>query len=449
MKKLFRHIPVRGLITLIVLISVSVGPTCLMPEIYAKTAKKTASTKKSSSNKTPVRAAGDVRKEKQRTEKEIAETKKKLSETQKKITNQLNNLSHIDSQIERQESTIGELTSTIEQLEEKTQVLNDSISRLMYTDSLLCRQVAENLRQRHVQKKRITPLGFVAGAGSVTEAMQRISFLTAVGRAESRQVNRLRRQRQQIEATRATLDSVRTGHEAAVKQLATAKSILDARRQESQKVVNNLRTQTQTLNSVLKEKQKRITQLNNELSRIIAEEQRKAKEEEQRKQKQASTGSKSPTTTTAPTGTSQGVAEATRTLTGSFAANKGKLLFPVAGKYTITGTFGRSRHEQLSHVEVDNSGIDITVPSGTKARSSFEGTVSSIFFMDGYENIIIVRHGEYLTVYAGLSSLNVKKGEKVKSGQQLGTIATIDGNTTLHFEVRKERSKLNPLQWVK
>lgn len=443
-----------GLTATVVAVSAPVASAQTSKKATKKASTKKTSTKKSNAKKPATTAAprksGDVRKEKQRTEKEIAETRRKISDTQKRITSQLNQLSNIDSQIERQETTIGELNNTIAELDRQTDLLTDSVTRLLKQDSILCKQVARSLRMRHVYRKHITPLAFVTGSANIPEALKRINYLTAMERAESRQVSRLRDNRQRIESTKTQLDSVKANHQAAVKQLATARTILDTRRQQSQKVVNSLRSESESLNKVLKEKQKKIKQLDDELNRIIAEEQRRAKEAEAKKQQSSGGKTSTPGKSTGSTQKgAQGIAEADRTLTGTFAANKGKLLFPVAGKYSITGTFGRSQHEQLSHVQVDNSGIDISVPSGTKARSSFEGTISSIFFMDGYENIIIVRHGEYLTVYAGLSSINVKKGEKVKSGQTLGTIATVDGSTILHFEVRKERSKLNPLQWVK
>lgn len=82
----------------------------------------------------------------------------------------------------------------------------------------------------------------------------------------------------------------------------------------------------------------------------------------------------------------------------------------------------------------------------------FDGTVSYIFRMDGYQNVVMVRHGSYLTVYAHIDGLSVRKGDKVKAGQAIGSIfsdPTNSGRCTLHFEVRNEREKLNPLQWVR
>ena len=414
-----------------------------------KTTKKAAPKKKATKNTQKatgtVRSSAAVRKEKQQTEQEIAATKKKINENEKKITRQLHRLSDLDNQIQQQVSTIDELTATIDELTERTLVLNDSLAMLQQKDSVLSKQVANALRRQHVQRHLITPLAFVMGASNVKEARQRLNYWQALQRAENKYIVDLRKQRRLIDATRQQIDSVQAGHEAAVKQLTTAKDILDARRVESQKVMKGLQKESSTLKKVLEEKSRKMKQLDNELNRIIAEEQRRA---QQAAAKNSGTGSKS-TGGTAKKPAASGVAEETRALTGTFAANKGKLLFPVNGRYSIVGTFGRSQHSELSHVQMDNSGIDISVGAGSNARAVFEGTVSSIFFTEGYENVVIVRHGEYLTVYAGLSSLDVRKGQKIKAGQAIGRIATIDGSTVLHFEVRKEREKLNPMAWVK
>lgn len=443
------------------------------PEAIAKTspAKKKTARKKAE----PVRSTGDVRKEKQRTEKEIAETKKKISENKRTTQQHLDNLNDINSRIERQESAIADLTRTISDLDSRSAVLRDSIIMIKARDSLLCRQIAEGLRHAHVQRSLISPLAFITRARSMNEAGRRLNCLNVLQRARNRRVAELRRQRKLLSDTRMHLDSVQVYHSAAVKQLSTANDILDSRRRESARAVNDLKREGASLNKILEEKKKLAGRLDAELNRIIAEQQRLAEQEAKRKQQeqkklqeqkkkdkaaqqakqqgaQPQPADKKPadkkpeTKKTAPV---EGQAVNERVPGGSFAQNKGRLLFPVAGKYTIVGTFGRSRHDDLDHVQVDNSGIDISVAAGTKARSVFDGTVSSIFFMDGFENIVIIRHGEYLTVYAGLSAINVTKGDRVKAGAPIGTIATVDGRTVLHFEVRKERTKLNPLQWVK
>ena len=124
----------------------------------------------------------------------------------------------------------------------------------------------------------------------------------------------------------------------------------------------------------------------------------------------------------------------------------------MSGRYKIVRQFGRQPHPTQRHVVTDNSGIDIEVPTGTSARAVFDGTVSAIFRQDGFNTIVMLRHGKYLTVYAGLSACNVRQGQHIKAGHLLGSIHSDpadDNRTILHFEVRDERQKLNPILWVK
>ncbi len=139
-------------------------------------------------------------------------------------------------------------------------------------------------------------------------------------------------------------------------------------------------------------------------------------------------------------------------LTGTFENNKGKLSFPVSGDYKIVRGFGIQRHPDLKYVKTNNGGIDIEVPEGGMARAIFAGKVSAIFRQPGFNNIVMVRHGSYITIYANLSSINVKKGDEVKINQTIGQIySDPDDNhrSILHFEIRKEREKLNPELWLK
>lgn len=125
---------------------------------------------------------------------------------------------------------------------------------------------------------------------------------------------------------------------------------------------------------------------------------------------------------------------------------------PVTGSYRIVAHFGTFSHAELSKVKVNNTGIDIEAQPGASARAVFDGEVTRIFVVEGYHNVVLVRHGEYITVYCGLANVSVAKGSKVKAGQTLGSIFvdSADSNRTLlHFEVRHERSTLNPEEWLK
>lgn len=140
-----------------------------------------------------------------------------------------------------------------------------------------------------------------------------------------------------------------------------------------------------------------------------------------------------------------------RALSGSFAQNKGRLPGPVRGSYRIISDFGVHQHSELKRVQVNNGGIDIAVAAGADATAVFDGVVSSVFVIPGYNTAVMVRHGNYITVYANLSRVYVSAGTRVKTGQSLGRAYTdpATNQTTIHFEIWKERSKQNPRSWLR
>ena len=136
---------------------------------------------------------------------------------------------------------------------------------------------------------------------------------------------------------------------------------------------------------------------------------------------------------------------------GDFAQLRGNLPSPVKGKYSIVKRFGRQKHPDLKYVETDNPGVDIETAPNAAAVAVADGYVSDIFRLPGYNNIIMVRHGSYLTVYANLGTISVKKGDKVSRGTVLGTVFSDpedNGRSILHFEIRNEKAKENPEIWL-
>ena len=137
-----------------------------------------------------------------------------------------------------------------------------------------------------------------------------------------------------------------------------------------------------------------------------------------------------------------------RKLSGSFEKNKGKLPIPITGPYIIVSRYGQYGVDGLKNVVLDNKGIDIKGQKGAKARAIFDGEVSAVFQYNGLSNVL-VRHGQYISVYCNLSSVSVTKGKKVGTRDVIGYIGTdSSGNTILHFQLRKETSKLNPESWL-
>lgn len=143
---------------------------------------------------------------------------------------------------------------------------------------------------------------------------------------------------------------------------------------------------------------------------------------------------------------------ATSSAAGNFASMRGSLPRPVAGGFRVTSQFGRHALPELPDVMYDNPGIDAEVALGASAQAVYGGKVSGVYVIPGYSTVVIVNHGSYYTVYGNISSPTVKVGDVVKQGQSLGRLAQAEedsAHSSIHFEVWKNREKLNPLDWIR
>lgn len=428
----------------------------------------------------PQRTVATVKKDKKSTERAISETSTKLQANTKSLNRQLNRLNSLNADIEVSRAKAEGLKQHIDSLGSEINVTTDSIKTLENEMEDLRLAYVKALRRLQPHSGVANELSFVFSAETFSEAYSRIRYLRRFSAWRERRVERLRFAVERIAERQAHLTSLRNNRNVAYREAEENRLTLSKQQDESKRLVAQLRKEDSSLRRSLKEQKRKAAALDRELDRLIAEEQARIAREEAEARRKAEKSKKKSADGTQLADNSEGksageadgnntkrsakdVASAnakTRTaaatdateLTGSFAANKGRLLFPVAGKYKIVRRFGRQPHPTLPHVETDNSGIDVETSAGASARAIFAGKVSAIFKQDGFNSIVMVRHGRYISIYAGLAGVNVKEGDKVKAGQSLGRIYSDpdDGDRTiLHFEIRNERQKLNPSQWVK
>ena len=304
---------------------------------------------------------------------------------------------------------------------------SDSIAILESNLNDLRTAYAKALRSLQPSAGEMDAIAFVFSAGSFSEAYSRVRYLNRFSEWRRRKAADIDQAIDRISQRRQHLTGLRHQQDKACRQAEEARRSLSLKQNESEKLVTNLRRQGTQLKAELARQKKQAQALDRELDRIIAaEQQRIAREEAARKAKEAKNTKTTTRTTSSDTPSARAIASSraeTRSaattsatqLSGSFSANKGQLLFPVSGRYKIVRQFGRQPHPTQRHVVTDNSGIDIEVPTGTSARAVFDGTVSAIFRQDGFNTIVMLRHGKYLTVYAGLSACNVRQGQHIKS----------------------------------
>ena len=134
-------------------------------------------------------------------------------------------------------------------------------------------------------------------------------------------------------------------------------------------------------------------------------------------------------------------------LAAEFVKNKGKLPWPVEG--AIVGRFGSHKHPVYNIVMPQNNGFDLAVAKGESAKAVFDGIVRQVMVLPGYNQCVMIDHGDYYTLYCKLKNVKVKADDKVKTGEVLGTVDTINGQTQLHFELWQGKTPHNPENWLK
>ena len=415
-------------------------------------------------------------------EKQISESEKMLKTTKKDVASQLNNLMVISSQITKQQNYVQSVHSEVSALQGDITALQKQLKALE-KDLADCKQkyrraVTQLNRNRLGQSK----WKFILSANSFRQMSRRMRYITEYSKYQRAQGEIIRQKEDTIKAKRAELVATKQEKDALLQEGKEQQARLEQQKQDRQKVVNSLNAKQKQLQNTIAQNKKRQKQLDARIDKLIQEEiaaaerrrkeaearrraeaERKRKEEERRAaaaNKKAAAGNKSSAsnkkTSTKPSKPAERTAtprfyeedNADRAVNGSFQANKGRLPMPITGSYFISAHYGQYNVEGLRGVQLDNKGINITGHPGAQARSVFAGEVTAIFSLGGMHNVI-VRHGSYMSVYCNLASCAVKRGQKVTARQVLGRVAAdASGNCTLHFQLRREREKLNPEPWL-
>lgn len=417
-----------------------------------------------------VRNSKTVRKEQREAARRLEQTRGKIKMNEGEIRRGIARYESLGAEIAGADTRIAALSHTVDSVSARAKNMADSVKATQARVDLLKESYAESLRSIRRQRQLSSSTAYIFSSRNFTEARKRLRYLRELSAWEAEKVGDLKEEVVILAARKAELDSTRTRLRYSLRQLENQKKKLESARTESDMLVSKLKRQGKQLEQVLREQQAQARRLDQELNRIIEEEARQAAEAE-RKRIAAEKAAKEKAAKEAAAKNKKGNAADKKTekkketpaapkphktvnvpLASSFDKAKGQLPMPVTGPAVIVSGFGRHTHKDFSKVEVQNNGIDIETVAGASAQAVYPGVVSMIISMDGYHNVVLVRHGEYITVYAGIATLSVRKGQEVKAGQPLGLLFSdpdADGRTRLHFEVRHEKEKLNPAEWLR
>jgi septal ring factor EnvC (AmiA/AmiB activator) len=374
---------------------------------------------------------------------EIEGTGKLLSENKRSISNVLRNLNLVVQQIDSRKKLINVLEKEIRVLNEEIQFKELQIRKMEKELGKKKEYYAASIRKMYEQKNSQGQLLlFILSADNPTQSFRRMLYLKEYADWRKQQAAEILDQQQILAAEKASLLSGKREKEA----LAITKKKEENRLQEEENArkieVAGLQKNEKKLQTEMDKKKKQAAALDREIAHIIADEiektNRAAKTEPKTERKAETKGGYAMT-------------REEQSLSSNFAGNRGKLPFPLKGNYQIISRFGQQQYGNLKNTRYNSNGIEIKTTPGNNAKAVFDGVVTKVFIVPGFQNSIIIRHGNYLTLYSCLEQVFVKQGDKVKTGQDIGKIYTDseeNNDTILHFELWKEQMKLNPEPWL-
>jgi len=376
----------------------------------------------------------------------IEETNRLLKENTMTMSNALNRLNLLVQQIDTRKKIIQLLNQEISSLDDDIDFKEMQTNLLEKELDAKKQHYAASIRKMYLHKNNIDNLLFILSSQSFTQSFHRIMYLKAYSGWQKKQAEDITEKQNIVNQEKTLLIAHRNEKLNLLNERQSEENQLTKEEENKKTEVKTLEKNKKKLQDNLAKKEKQANVLNRQIEKIIAEEVLKS--EQAAKQKK----SKNEENRTAEVKGGYAMTRSERTLSSTFAGNKGKLPFPLNGNFKIVGYFGVHQHKELSKIVTNNNGIDIETTPGNEAKAVFDGVVSRVFTLPGYNNSIIIRHGNYLTLYSNLEQVYIKQGDAVKTGQTLGKIYTDKekGNSTLlHFEIWKEQNKLNPLSWIK
>lgn len=385
--------------------------------------------------------------------KRLETTSKVLSETKKTQRSSLNKLNIINKNINERKSLINNINKEISTLDTEINKLNSETRKLERELETYKADYANMVREAYINRSVYSKILFVLSAETFDQSFRRLRYMQEYSEYRKEQMRKIENTKLEIaKKTEQLAHHKKTQVDIKSQKSAEQKKLISDQRKENS-VYSDLKKKEKTLQADLKKQQKIANDLNRKIEALIAEEVRKA-EEKRRKEEQARRAkepdSKEPATKSRTAETGYAMTKEEKLISGNFAANSGRLPWPVDRGF-ISGKFGVQPHPTLKYVTTNNKGIYIQTPSKTNARAVFEGVVTQRFSVPGSNNGVIIQHGQYRTVYANLTNIYVRVGQKVDAKQSIGQIYTDpekDNKTELFFQIWKERTILNPESWI-
>ncbi|MBO5979423.1 MAG: peptidoglycan DD-metalloendopeptidase family protein [Bacteroidales bacterium] len=359
---------------------------------------------------------------KARLEREIAIIDKQLKENASKSNSMLADLELIRKKISNRKELVAESERQIKKYDDDIYLAQVKINRLQERIDVLTENYAKLVRSAYKNRDTRVWYMYMLASDNLGQAFRRMGYFRNLSTMMKTEAQNIRSMQEELEVQKSELQALR--REAEQLKKTRVKDLEDLRGDEKKAdaVVKKLQKDKKKYQNQLASKKKEVTALNREIERIVAA-----------AIKPKASGKKT---------------EVDTKLDAAFANNKGKLPWPADGP--VVSSFGKHYHPVYKNLELPpNNGIDIALSKGTQIRAVFDGVVKQVMVMPGYNQCVLIQHGNYFTLYCKLKSLNVAEGDKVKTSDVIGSVDVINGQVQLHFEVWKGSKPQNPVTWLK
>ena len=358
-------------------------------------------------------------------EKEIAIIDKQLAENASKSNVMLSNLTLIRKKVANRKSLVEESDRQIKKYSDDIYLKQRQINKMQARVDTLTNHYSRLIVSAYKNRDSRIWYMYMLASENIGQAFRRYSYFKNLSNQMNDEARKIKAAQEELIKEREALAALKK--EAQVLKDERVKELQALRSEEAQadKIVKNLQKNKKTYQAQLASKKKQINALNKEIERIVAAAMKTPSGKSTKKQEPID-----------------------YKLAEEFSKNKGKLPWPVEGP--VVGRFGRQFHPVFKNLELPpNNGVDIAVNKNADIKSVFKGVVKQVFVMPGYNQCVLICHGNYFTFYCKLKTVNVKAGDKVATGEVIGKADTINGETQLHFEVWQNTKPQNPETWLR
>ena len=362
---------------------------------------------------------------KARLEREIEIIDKQLAENASRSNAMLSTLDLIRKKISNRKTLIADSDRKIQKYSDDIYLKQRQINRLQARIDVLTDHYSKLVLSAYKNRDSRIWYMYMLASENLGQAFRRYSYFKNLSSQMNDEARKIKDAKEELLKEKDKLAKLKKEAQAVKAERVKELEKLSKEEAQSAKVVKDLQKNKKVYQKQLAAKKKQVVALNKEIERIVADAVKK---------QSSSSGSKK--------------APVDYKLAEDFVKNKGKLPWPAEGP--VVGKFGKQYHPVYKNLELPpNNGIDIAVSKGTEVKAVFKGVVSQVFVMPGYNQCVLISHGNYFTFYCKLKSVNVKAGEKVDTGEVIGKTDTINGESQLHFEVWQGTKPQNPSNWLR